>query len=62
MLSAFICLYILYPIPYTFEKLLKRLLANYHCATAVVRVETERGGIFKAAVEKENDVVVGVVD
>jgi len=40
------------------EVLPERLLRNYNSASAVIRVERERRGIFQPAVEEENDMMV----
>ena len=53
---------ILYGIADGGEVLLKSVLGDDDCAAAVVGMERERRGIFQTAVEKENDVVVGVVN
>lgn len=44
------------------EVLLKSVLGDDDRAAAVVGMERERRGVTKAAVEKENDVVVRVVN
>lgn len=42
--------------------LLKGVLTDDYCASAVVGVETECGGIAKSAIEEEYDMVLQVVD
>ena len=44
------------------EELLEGLLRDDDCAATIIGVETERRGVFQTAVQKEDDMMVRVVD
>ena len=50
------------PVADTLEVLLEGWAGDDNCSAAIVGVETERFGVLQVLVQKENDVVVGVVD
>lgn len=59
---SLLCVDILYFVSDACKVLLKGVLTDDYCASAVVRVEAECGGIAKSAVEEEYDMVLQVVD
>lgn len=59
---SLLCVDIFHFVANACQILLKGVLADDYCSSAIVRVETECVGIAKSAVEEEYDMVLQVVD
>lgn len=59
---SLLCVDIFHFVSNACQKLLKGVLTDDYCASAVVRVEAEGVGVSKSAIEEEYDMVLQVVD